>query len=108
MANYGDFKGALDKIISTLRGIERHTGCASCGSTNTTTAGTGSVPAGLKSVAIVKTSSNADTVILTLSDASTYTMTEQGEVFVQAASGNGSLPTYVKSGAGTIKWHGIK
>jgi len=31
MANYGDFKGSYDKMISLLKAIERHTKCAGCG-----------------------------------------------------------------------------
>lgn len=73
-----------------------------------TGAGVGSIPAGYKSVAITKTSPNTDSVIITLSDGSTYTMTEQGEYFADGTDPGQRLPAYPISGTGTIKWHGIK
>jgi hypothetical protein len=77
--------------------------------TQITSAGTTSpIPAGFKSVSLVKTSSNADSVTITLSDASTYVMTEQGEVFTDGATDGALLPAYTISGTGTYKWHGIK
>jgi len=107
--NFGHLRPSIDKLISLLTKVERHTRCASCGgATAITTAGAStSVPAGLRSVAIVKTSSS-DTVTITLSDSTTYVMTEQGEVFIQSASGSGALPAYTIAGPGTWKWHGIK
>lgn len=110
MANFGDFKGSLDFIISLLKSINRHTECASCGGTaNIASAGVStSVPAGFKSIAIVKTSTNSDSNTITLSDGSTYPMTELGEVFVDAASPGSTLPAYTISGAGSWKWHGIQ
>lgn len=108
--NFGDLKPVLDKIISLLTKVERHTGCASCGGdTPVTLAGVdASIPAGLKSVAIVKTSPSSDTVTITLSDASTYIMTENNEVFTDSSGGGASLPEYVIVGPGTWKWHGIQ
>lgn len=77
--------------------------------TQITSAGVaGPIPAGFKSIAIVKTSPNTDSVILTLSDASTYTLTELGETFIDAATAEQLLPVYAISGTGTFKWHGIK
>lgn len=102
MAVIGELRPFFGEIARLLRQIAGST----CSGTATTTAGTGSIPAGFKSVSIVKTSSNLDTVTLTLSDTSVYTMVELGEVFVDAS--NGTLPAYTKGGAGTIKWHGIK
>lgn len=108
MANYGDFKGALDYIISLLKKIDRHTECAVCNVAPTTTAGAGiDVPAGLRSVAIVKTSADG-TVNVTMSDTSVYAMTAAGEVIVDSATGDAKLPAYPISGDGTWKWHGIK
>lgn len=133
----GDLQGFLNKMISQLKEIARHTRCMECdggsGGTNvvvtntvadpvivtivpsaggaviqTTSAGTGTIPAGFKSISIVKTSTNIDSVTITLSDSSVYTMTEQGEVFVDAASEGNTLPTYIIAGAGIIKWHGVK
>jgi len=77
--------------------------------TQITSAGvSGPIPAGFKSISILKTSANTDTVIITLSDASTFEMTEPGEIFVDAATAEQLLPTYGISGTGTFKWHGIK
>lgn len=115
MAEYGDLRGPLDKMIQMLKAIERHTRCTSCGGNGgsigdaaITTAGTGDVPAGLRSFSIVKTSPNTDTVTITLSDGSTYVMVEPGEVFVDAATPGGLLPDYTIAGPGVWKWHGIK
>lgn len=77
-------------------------------SSNTTTSGTGSVPAGLKCFSLVKTSDNTSTVIITLSDGSVYNVTEKGEVFSDTATGTARLPAYTITGTGTFKWHGIK
>lgn len=105
MANYFEFKPILGEIARYLR-ILTTKDC--CNTPPVTSAGTGNVPAGFKSVAIVKTSTSADSTIITLSDGSTYTMTEQGEVFSDAALDGQTLPAYTITGAGTIKWHGIK
>lgn len=74
---------------------------------STTAAGNENIPAGMKSVAIVKTSAS-DTVTITLSDGSTYIMTEKGEMFSDSADLGRKLPAYTITGPGTIKWHGIK
>jgi hypothetical protein len=107
---FGDIRGTLQTIIDLLRRVDRNTHCTSCGGDAAiTSAGTGSsIPAGFKSIAIIKTSSNADTVTITLSDATTYVLTELGEVFADAASSGGVLPAYTIAGPGTWKWHGIK
>lgn len=74
-----------------------------------TSAGTTSpIPAGFKSIAIVKTSVSTDSFVIAMSDASTYTMTLQGEVFGDSAGDNQTLPAYTITGTGTYKWHGIK
>ncbi len=74
-----------------------------------TTAGTGDIPAGMKSFSIIKTSS-AGTVTITMSDATTYVLTELGESFIESANEGASLPDYavVGAGGGTFKWHGIQ
>lgn len=113
MASWHEFRGPFEKTISLLKEIARYLKCQSCGGDllNITTAGTevdGNIPAGLKSFSLVKLSSNADTIVIELSDGSIYTMTELGEVFCDAASPNGTLPEYIITGSGTFKWHGIK
>jgi hypothetical protein len=108
--DFFQIKGSLDYMISLLKGIERHTKCASCGGDAIiTSAGVDtSIPAGFKSITIVKTSDNSDSVLVEMSDSSIYPITEQFEVFEDAASPNGVLPAYDISGDGTWKWHGIK
>lgn len=108
-AQFGDLRGLFDKQISLLKSIDRALNCATCRD-NVTTAGVDvDVPAGLNSVAIIKTS-DTGTVTITLSDGSTYDLTVLGEGFSDAATPNGKLPIYtITSGdGGTWKWHGIK
>lgn len=112
MANFGDFKPTFDYIISLLKGIDRSTSCTACAAggsvTNLSAAGTNiSVPAGFKSIAIVKTGVS-DTVDIEMSDSSLYTMTELGEVFVQAVSPGSTLPAYNIAGESSWKWQGIQ
>lgn len=107
-AQFGDLRGPLDKLIALNKRQVDLLACATC-QENVTSAGTGNIPEGFKSIAIVKTSGN-DTVTITLSDGSTYNLTVLGESFEDAATPNGSLPSYtIASGdGGTWKWHGIK
>jgi hypothetical protein len=110
MANFGDFKGVFNTIISYLKSIDRSLRCLSCGgdaAVATSGVSGSSIPAGLSSFALVKTSASGDTVDILLSDGSTYSLTEQGEVFADSASNGGKLPAYTISGAGTYKWHGL-
>lgn len=79
-----------------------------CQPTITTGGSNTNVPSGLRSVAIVKTSANTDTVTITLSDGSTYEMKEGGEIFADSADEGRRLPDYIIAGPGTWKWHGIK
>lgn len=109
-AQFGDLKGLFNYQSSLLKSIDRSLRCLSCGGDAAiTTAGANSnVPEGMKSLALVKTSDDSDTVTITLSDSSTFQLTQQGEVFVDAASPGGVLPAYTVVGPGTWKWHGIK
>jgi len=107
---FGDLRPSLKYITDLLKRIDRNTNCAACGNGAVgTTAGTGDVPAGLRSFSLVKTSGSGS-VTITMSDSTTYSLTEQGEVFIEAASAGGKLPDYavVGSGGATWKWHGIK
>ena len=117
MAEYGDLRGPLEKLIQLLKAIERHTGCIACAEegilpspvTEITTSGVGSsVPAGLTSVAIIKTNSTG-TVNITMSDSTVYPLTTQGEGISDDASNGTILPAYTISSpdGGTWKWHGI-
>jgi len=102
---FGDIRGTLDTMIGLLKRIAAHTNQSGC-CTAVTTAGVGDVPAGLASVAITQTS--AGYVDIVLSDGSTFQMSTSGEVFVDAAGANKSLPAYTISGSASWKWHGIK
>jgi hypothetical protein len=93
----------LRSIIGRLKDIANNTKTGCC--TLTTTAGTGQVPAKLHSVTIVQV--GAGDVVITLSDGSTYTLTEAGEEFTQTAVGD-NLPAYAISGSATWKWYGQK
>lgn len=109
MANFGDFRPILEAILTLLKRIDRNTGCATCETNVTSAGGAVSIPAGFKSIAVIKTSSGG-TATITLSDGSTYPLTELGESFADAATPNGTLPAYtIATGDGaTWKWHGIK
>lgn len=105
---FGDIAPLLRKQIADLEGIRRNTSNAGCCTADTSASGSTSIPAGFASIAITKTSSSG-MVVITLSDGSTYPLTMQGEVFIDAG-GNKSLPAYTittPDGA-TWKWHGIK
>lgn len=101
---YGDIAPLIKDAINYLKAVERNTGGDCC--IATTSAGSGSsIPAGFTSIAIVQT--GAGTVDIQMSDGSNYSMTAVGEVFSDSINA-GSLPTYIISGSGTWKWHGIK
>lgn len=107
---YGDLRGPIEALIKLQKETNRLLGCANC-QENITSAGVDTdIPAGFKSIAIVKTSQDDDTVTITLSDGSTYDLTALGESFEDAASPNGKLPEYsiATADGGTWKWHGIK
>lgn len=107
--NFGDIRGPLDKMIQLLKEIGRNTSQSAC-CTATTSAGTGDIPAGFKTVSIMKTDAGAGVVNITLSDGSVFPLTIQGEVFVDASSDKFVLPSYTISSTlgATWIWHGIK
>lgn len=105
---FGDLAPLLRKQIADFEAIRRNTSNAGCCVADTSASGSTSIPAGFASIAITKTSVGG-TATITLSDGSTYPLTEQGEVFIDAG-GNKSLPAYTIStlDGATWKWHGIK
>ena len=107
--NFGDIRGSLDKMIQLLKGIDRNTNQSSC-CIATTSAGTGSIPEGFKTVSIMKNDTGIGVVNITLSDGSVFPLTAQGEVFVDASSDKFVLPAYNISStlSATWVWHGIK
>jgi hypothetical protein len=102
MAAFGEFKPVLGEIARYLRMLATRPCCKPV-----TTAGVGSIPEGLRSVTITKTSANTDTTTITLSDASTYALTAQGEVYTIHGINDGVLPKFTIAG-GTWKWYGVK
>lgn len=96
-----DFKRLLKSIADT--------NCRMVGEgapiTNSTSAGTGNIPAGFSSMSIVLLSGSID---VDMSDGSVYPMTTIGESLVQASTTGGSLPAYTITGTGTWKWVGVK
>lgn len=104
MASFGEFRPILGEIAKYLRMIAFRpcVDIVTTGGVNT------SIPAGFRSISIIKTSANTDTTTVTLSDGTTYLITEKGEGFEDAGNENGTrLPLYTISG-GSWKWHGIK
>lgn len=105
---FGDIKGVLQAMLTQLRQIADHTNDSGC-CTAVTSAGTGSIPEGFSSVAIVLTSASG-TADIVMSDTSVFTLMVQGESFVDVAGPGKKLPAYVitTSDGGTWQWHGIK
>lgn len=97
--DFGNLRPSMDKLISLLKRIEHNTETKEF----STSAGTGNIPAGFKSVSITNNHATDD-VTITLSDASTYVL-KVGETFTDVAKGK--LPAYTIAG-GSHKWHGIK
>jgi len=105
---FGDIRDTLNKMISLLKGIERHTRCETCSATVTTSAGANSsIPAGFRSVRVTQTSSTG-TVAITMSDATTYTLNAQNEVFEIPIGGVLPAITITAGSGGTWKWVAIK
>jgi hypothetical protein len=92
-------------IAARLKEIANNTRTGCC--TLTTTAGTANVPAHLHSVTITQVGTG--TVVIMLSDGSTYTLSAAGEQFTQSTVGD-NLPAYTISSTGgaTWKWYGQK
>lgn len=101
---FGEIKPSLNEIASLLRRLV-NTQCAAVSpSPAITSAGTGDVPLGFKSVSIVATTVPA---VITFGDGSTYTFDVVGETLVNAASDGGVLPAYTVT-SGAVKWMGLK
>lgn len=112
----GDLRPILEKNISLLKEIARHTRCMECADSEgdngsgveCTVAGINeSVPAGLKSVAIIKTN-DTGTATVTFTTG-TYDLTLEGEGISDNASVGLTLPAYAIStgDGGEWKWHGV-
>lgn len=118
-AEYGDLRGPIEKMISLLKDIERHTRCTACAIPDIEGGGGGggaaedsigeantSVPAGFRSVSITKTAGEGS-VIIEL-DSGEYILTEVGESFNDAATPGNTLHRYdISSETGEWKWHGL-
>lgn len=108
MALIGDLKPYFGEISRLLRSIAQSLCKEVATTTQTVSAGTASVPAGFRSVTFTKTSPNTDTVIITLPDATTYTLTQLGETITIPTTANHTLPAFTVSGVGTVQWIGLK
>lgn len=98
----GQKVGRLNKQLDRI--IDINTGC--CDPNVTSSGVNSSVPAGLKGVSIIKTSSGG-TVNITLSDSSIYPLILQGEGFSQSGKKLPAYPVATSDGA-TWKWVAIK
>lgn len=108
MALIGDLKPFFGEISRLLRSIAQSLCKEVVVTPQIVSAGTASVPAGYRLVTFTKTSSSADTVIITLPDATTYTLTQLGQTITIPATANHTLPAFTVSGAGTVQWIGLK
>jgi hypothetical protein len=100
----GDLEPFFGEANRLLRQIKQSLCLLTEGGALTTTAGTTSpIPAGLKTVTIVDVTGS---VVITLSDASTYTLSTTGEQFTQSAGIGGKLPAFTVTGS--FKWYGTK
>jgi hypothetical protein len=102
--NWGDFRDPFNHAITLLKQIANHTNQSGCCTAVTSSGINTSIPAGFASIAITAESGGVN---ITLSDGTVFPLSVLGEVFVDAAGANKSLPAYTISG-GTWKWHGIK
>jgi hypothetical protein len=104
----------INKLIALTKQIERHTHCTSCNTGGESSdiqlisSGSGNIPAGFRFIKVIKTDGTG-TVVLTMSDSSTYTLTASGDIFEIPATG-GVFPaiTISSSNGGTWQWVGVK
>jgi len=102
----GDIKPILYDIIARLKEIARNTDINAC-CTAITSSGVGiNIPAGFASISIAQVGTG--NVVVTMSDSSTYTLSADGEILVQAAPTNKTLPAYTITGSASWKWVAIK
>lgn len=103
MANYGDLRGPLDKMISELKRIASNT--SKCCSLTPSVGTSAETTANAKYLKVTKTNGTG-TVTITFPDASVYTLTASGSSFeipytggkypsVEIASGDGGTWTWL-------------
>lgn len=103
--NYGDLKPSLDEISRHLRHIDNY--FQDLKQRSSIIAGTDSVvPEGNRYVKITKTNGSGS-VVITLPDTSTYTLTAQDEVF-EIPNGDDVSINVSTSDGGTWKWYATK
>lgn len=103
MAAFGEFKPILGEIARYLRILATRPCCAPVTTSGVST----SIPAGMRSVTITKTSANTDTTNITLSDGSVYPLVQQFETYTIHGINDGVLPKFAIAG-GVWKWFGVK
>jgi hypothetical protein len=110
MAEYGDLRGPLEKMIQLLKSIDRRLLCQICGSELAPLAATeaaddpATIAAGFTQLNVTKTNGSG-TVTITFPDASTYVLSADGEVF--QITGSPTLGEFIITGAGgaTFKYY---
>ena len=109
MAEFGDLRGPLDKIITELKRNNRLLSCLTCGSSLAPVSATNvdadpaTVPAGYTRLIVTKTNGSG-TVTITFPDAQTYVLSTNGEVFDIKGSPNLGEFTITGAGGATFKY----
>lgn len=108
MAEYGDLRGPLEKMIQLLKSIDRRLLCQICGSDLSPIAATevaddpATIVAGYNTLTVTKTNASG-TVTITFPNASTYVLSADGEVFNISGYPLGSF-TITGAGGATFKY----
>lgn len=99
----------LSAIITYLRQIANFTNPSECCAAITSAGASTSIPVGYSTVSIVQTSA-LGTVVIGMSDGTSFILTVQGEVLVHSAGVGKFLPKYIISSpdGGTWKWTAVK
>jgi len=106
---YGDLRGPLEKVITLLKSIDKHTRCMVCGSGNTPLSSTSAsgnpatVAAGYQTLTVTKTNASG-TVTITFPDSSIYVLSADGEQFTISGLPLGVF-TILAAGGATFKYY---
>lgn len=103
MANFGDFKGVFNTIISYLKTIDRNTRCTACTSVTPSVGTDTSIPAGASYLRVTKTN-DTGTVTITFPDGTVVSLTADGSVFEIPFAGTLPAVTIASGDGGTWTW----
>lgn len=103
MANFGDFKGVFNTIISYLKSIDRNTRCIACAGVTPSVGTNTSVPAGASYLRVTKTNGTG-TVTITFPDSTVVSLTTNGSVFEIPFTGALPAITIESGDGGTWTW----